>query len=127
MKKLRYPGDGVIYITIAALMLFSFTVPLLHSGSEDAQYVVLTYDNTVCRYPLSQDATFSVTTNDGHTLTICIQLGTVSVTDADCPDHICERTAAISRPGTAIACVPAGILIEITGKGGDSDADIVLG
>lgn len=127
MKKIRYPGDAVIYVTVVLLMLLSFAVPRLLSGSAAPQYVVITYDGTTVRYPLSQDTTQPITTAAGHTLTVCIQNGTVSVIDADCPDRICERTAPIHRPGSAIACVPSGVLIEITGKGGDDDADIVLG
>lgn len=127
MKKIQYPGDAVIYVTVVFLMLLSIAAPRLFSGRDAPQYVVVTYDGCTASYPLSQDTILPITTEAGHTLTVCIQGGTVSVTDASCPDRICERTAPIHRPGSAIACVPSGVLIEITGKGGDDDADIILG
>lgn len=39
--------------------------------------------------------------------------GTVAVEDADCPNRICQKQGAISRPGEVIACLPHKLLIEV--------------
>ncbi len=127
LKKLHYPGDAVIYAVLIFAVVLSFAAPALMPADDALYHAVITCGDTVRRCSLSQDVTLPITTESGHTLTVQIQSGTVSVSSADCPDQICVRTAPISRPGSAIACVPAGVLIEIVGEGGTSDADIILG
>ena len=51
---------------------------------------------------------------------IHIEPGSISVTDADCRDHICIRRGEIDEAGVPIVCLPHRLTIEI--EGGDIDA-----
>lgn len=50
-------------------------------------------------------------------LTVHIRGGKVWVSDADCPDKVCERTGEIGRSGQSIVCLPNGVAVRITGDG----------
>ena len=50
------------------------------------------------------------------------------VSSSDCPTQDCVRTGTISRGGQSIVCLPARIIIQLTGGAADSnDVDIVIG
>ena len=50
------------------------------------------------------------------------------VSSSDCPTQDCVRTGTISRSGQSIVCLPARIIIQLTGGAADSnDVDIVIG
>ena len=46
--------------------------------------------------------------------------GAISVTEADCPDHICVQMGELTGGGIPIICMPHRLIIEI--EGGDFDA-----
>ena len=123
MKIKAAAGDLVVYAVVTLLALLSLAVYRLPADTAAAN-ARITAEGTTTVYPLSVPRTLQVTGN-GHTLTVRIAEGVVTVTDSDCPDRVCVHTGAVSAAGQVIACVPAGILIEITG--GDADADIIIG
>jgi len=45
-----------------------------------------------------------------------VEHGAISVTDADCPDHICIEQGTITGPGIPIVCLPHRLVIEIRGE-----------
>ena len=47
--------------------------------------------------------------------TVHVEPGRISVTEADCPDHICVAHGAISSAGIPIICMPHRLIIEIEG------------
>ena len=47
---------------------------------------------------------------------IVVDNGQVYMTDADCPDKLCERTGRISRTGESIVCLPHRVVVEIQGN-----------
>ena len=52
--------------------------------------------------------------------TVHIEPGAISVTAADCPDHVCMRQGKLTGSGIPIVCMPHRLVIEILG--GDLDA-----
>lgn len=52
--------------------------------------------------------------------TVHIEPGAISVTAADCPDHVCMRQGKLTGSGIPIICMPHRLVIEI--MGGDLDA-----
>ena len=47
---------------------------------------------------------------------------------SDCPTQDCVHTGTISRSGQSIVCLPARIVIQLTGGAADSSGvDIVIG
>lgn len=52
--------------------------------------------------------------------TVHIEPGAISVTAADCPDHVCMRQGKLTGSGIPIICMPHRLVVEILG--GDLDA-----
>ena len=114
-------GDFFVLIGVAALLALS--VILLLSG-KSGKTVSITCDGSRVTYSLSEDRRIELTSN-GYTLSVEIRNGEVSVTESDCPDRTCVRTGKIGKAGQTIICIPAKIVIEVTGGG--TDEDFVIG
>ena len=114
---------AVVLLAVAAALLFY--LPRNQSGA--LTVVIDVSGQEVRRVPLS-DFTETTVTSRGYTLHIAAEGGAVSVTDSDCPTQDCVRTGTISRSGQSIVCLPARIVIQLTGGAADSnDVDIVIG
>lgn len=61
----------------------------------------------------------------GYTLTVDSADGWVDVTRADCPNQDCKHSAAITRAGQSIVCLPARISITLVGM--NADYDVIAG
>ena len=59
-----------------------------------------------------------VSTEYGHN-TVHVEPGAISVTEADCPDHVCVFQGRLTGSGIPIICMPHRLVIEILG--GDID------
>lgn len=94
----------------------------------------------VDRFALAQAAEETRTyTNNGVTLTVapCVtvkrdaetwtqtETAGVRVVSSDCPTQDCVHTGQISRAGQSIVCLPAHIVITLTGA--DADYDLITG
>ena len=66
---------------------------------------------------------------NGVTLTVAAEDETgLRVSSSDCSTQDCVHTGTISRGGQSIVCLPARIVIQLTGGTTDSnDVDIVIG
>lgn len=70
--------------------------------------------------------------HNGYTLTVAAERDgdtvRLHVASADCPTQDCVHTGAISRSGQSIICLPARIVITLTGGAADSSGvDVVIG
>ncbi len=102
-------------VFLLGLLILSFLPLLFHETQQAACYIHITVNNepkkTIRLTPeLQEDITIST---EYGTNTVQIEHGKISVTEADCPDHICVNSPAISKPGEIIACLPHKLLIEI--------------
>jgi len=86
------------------------SLPPRHQGT-----VVISVDGKEQRLPLTINQQRKISTPQGSNLVV-IKDGKVSVTQADCRDHICVQTGTICCPGQTIACLPHKLLIYIEGK-----------
>ena len=67
-------------------------------------------------------------THSGYTLTVTAEDGGLRVSEADCPTQDCVHTGTISRSGQSIVCLPARIIIQLTGGQADpGGVDVVIG
>lgn len=62
------------------------------------------------------EQTFTVESSDGGYNIIEVKNGTVSITDADCPDKICVHTSPISDGVQPIVCMPHKLVVRIESK-----------
>ncbi len=65
--------------------------------------------------------------SSGVHLTLEVREGRIRFSESDCPDRVCVNTGFISVNGQVAACVPARILVRITGEPDESDPDIIIG
>ena len=67
-------------------------------------------------------------THNGYTLTVTAEGDGLHVSEADCPTQDCVHTGTISRSGQSIVCLPARIIIQLTGGQADpGGVDVVIG
>ena len=76
-------------------------------------------------YPLSQPQEIPLVGHSGYSLTLVIEHGKAHVEDSTCPDLICQHHSAISRSGEQIVCLPARIIVSVTGGTEEEGFDAV--
>ena len=119
-RRIRYD-----VLLIAAVLLAAAALALaVRPGGPGAQVLVLRDGEELGRYPLGEDRTLTIGEAEYNVLEI--RNGRAAVTDANCGDHTCIRTGAVSRAGERIICLPHRLEIRIVG-GGSGGADIMAG
>ena len=115
MKK----GD-ICLIIIAAIFLFLWFFPK-NQGSDVKIYV----DGKLYKkMPLDKDARITVESEFGKN-TVLIKNSVVTVTDADCPDRLCEKER-ISKSNKSIVCLPNRLSIVIENQKSKDKTDVIL-
>ena len=110
-KRLFFDLALVLCLLLFALVLFLVTRKTQDKG---ALVRVTCAGDFVAEYSLFKDGEYVL---NGGTNVLLIKDGEVSVTEADCPDKICKKTAPISLVGERIVCLPNKIMIEVVGEG----------
>lgn len=94
----------------AAIIIYAF----LYFTSSEGSIVVVKVDGTVIKeLSFNQDIEFTVSGYQGGINSIIISNGSVTVSDADCPDKLCVKTGKINRAGETIVCLPHRVVVEI--------------
>lgn len=111
-------------ILIILLLLIAaggmFAVKFLQSG-EGARVVIRVDGSEYGSYPISEDQVIPIDNSYGHNLVV-IKNGAVQMQEADCPDLICVKHAAISHNHETIICLPHRLVVEVEG-GKNSEID----
>lgn len=101
-------------LLIGALLLTAALLWVLVRPSGTGGWAVVMQNGTeLARYPLDTDRT--VTLGEGAYNIFQIAGGKAAVIDANCGDHTCVRTGAVSREGESIICLPHRLVIRIEG------------
>ena len=69
---------------------------------------------TIAEYPLDQDRLEAIPAPHGGSNTLHIENGEVWITDASCPDKLCEQQGAISEDGEVLVCMPNLLIVRIS-------------
>lgn len=134
----NHKRDAILLVILLIILLSSMiTLYLMNRLHGERKEVIITYDGTeIAREPLTENKRFLVA--DGqiaeigddvtleslgdraaesrHLLNIVtIADQQVSVTEANCPDHICVQTGPITGKddGKVIACLPHKLIISV--------------
>ncbi len=112
-------GGVLLAAALCALLLLRL------QRQDGAQVVVSVSGEEVARYALAEDrsVTFS---DDAHSNTLIISDGYAWVTDASCPDKLCEQQGRIHYNGEMIVCLPNQLVVEISG-GENAAVDFSVG
>lgn len=114
-------GDFILAgaVALAALLLLA----VLRLGTPPGETAVVTTPGGTVTLPLSADAERTFTGKGDIPVTVEVQGGRVRVAHSGCPDQVCVHSGWLSRSGQSAACVPAGIVVQISGEaGGGIDA-----
>ena len=109
----------VLLALIAGLALWA-----LAPKASGAAVSVTVSGEKIGAYPLSVPGRYPLEGYGGYTLTLVVESGCAHVEDAACPDLICQNHAPVSRAGEQIICLPARIVIAVTGEEEEADAYI---
>jgi hypothetical protein len=114
--------DLILILFLLAAAAISYG--LLQMTSKAGNEVTITVDKeVVVTASLDKDQDIEVPLADGVNL-IQIKDGSVTMTEADCPDQICVKHKAISKSGETIVCLPHKVIVEIK-SAEESDVDIM--
>ncbi len=108
-------------ILAAAIFLFAglLSAIIFFSGNERGSFVTVTIDKKVYgTYSLGENQDITIDTEFGHNV-LHIENGSVSMTEADCPDGYCKRQGKISTEKETIVCLPHKLVVEIRGTNTD--------
>lgn len=119
MRKRRLDLLLIAGVLLAAALLWL----ALRPGGQGASVLVIQDGQEIACYALNEDRTITIGEVDYNVLEI--RGGHAAVVDANCGDHTCIRTGAISRTGESIICLPHRLEIQIAG-GEDSGVDILV-
>lgn len=113
-------------LILAAVLLLLALILLwvIDMNRKDGGFAVVRVDGeTVARYPLSEDGSYSLNGGSNH---LIIQGGQAWMSEADCPDHICIRQGRIRYSGQVITCLPNRLTVTIEG-GETGGVDLIVG
>lgn len=111
-------GD-IALIIIAALFLVLWLIP----KPEGATVTIMVDGDFYKSVPLDTDTEIVVESEYGKN-TVIIKNSEVSVTDADCPDKLCEKDS-ISKSGESIVCLPNRLCVTVEGEN-KKEVDVIL-
>lgn len=106
-------ADGLLAISVLLVALGLGGLFLLQKPGRS---VVVTTPDRQYTFSLSEPHSQTFLGKNGHTVTVEIQNGQARVTAATCPDLLCVHSGELSRSGQTAACVPAGIMLRISGE-----------
>lgn len=101
-------AGAVVLVAVLGLLILHTAAP--------GDCVTVTTPTAVCTLPLTADVTRVFTGQNGLTVTVQVKDGQARALCADCPDKLCVRSGWLCKAGQTAACLPAGILIRITGE-----------
>ncbi|MBQ9269944.1 MAG: NusG domain II-containing protein [Oscillospiraceae bacterium] len=107
----------ILGVVILALLIWA-----LWPGDPGAAVSVSVNGQVTEVYPLDQPTIVSIDGYGGFLLTLVVSDGSAHVEYASCPDLICQHHRPISSAGEQIVCLPARIVLTVTGKEAGVDA-----
>lgn len=96
---------------ILALILFAGIQFFFHGSGNYAEISV--NGKITKRVPLNKNATYQITSDNGHSNTLVVSDGYASISQADCPDKLCVKQKKISREGETLTCLPHKVIITV--------------
>ncbi len=91
-------------------------------GTGKGEKAVIIVDNKIVRtVDLSRDTKFTLDTGYGKN-TVTVSNGSISVTEADCPDQICVTHGPLTTDGLPIICLPHLLIIQYEQDAAEVDA-----
>ena len=123
------PWDALVALAVIVLgVVIALTVYGGKRADGTLTCVITDHGSEVERIDMTAlaDAEYLEIDGDYH-LTVKLSPDGVEVTDSDCPHQDCVHTAPIARAGQSIVCLPAQIVITLTGTPAADAPDVIVG
>ena len=111
-------GD-IALITVAVIFLMLWLIPKPQGGT----VIISVNGETYREVSLNENSVIPIETEFGKN-TVVIEKREVFVTDANCPDGLCEKDR-ISKSGESIVCLPNRLSVTVEGKNKE-EVDVIL-
>lgn len=115
MKK----GD-IVLIIILVFLLMLWVIP----SSEGSSVFIYVDGKLYKKIPLDTDTQVNLESQWGKN-TVVIKNGEVFITDADCPDKLCEKHK-IDKSGRSIICLPNRVSVTVEGEKSEEKIDVII-
>ncbi|MDO4622036.1 MAG: NusG domain II-containing protein [Eubacteriales bacterium] len=116
--------DLILFAVLLLLAGVSFIISRMMPEKSDARLEITIDGESYGSYSLGDDQTIKI----GSTNVCRIENGVVTMTEADCPDHICVKTKPIDRKGGSIVCLPNRVVLKIIGtNASDEEPEVIAG
>lgn len=122
-RRLLTPVDIVIILLVMLLSLL-FARPVV---ARNPVAVITVKGETVRQIDLTTAPDEKIILDTDPQVTLRITDGKIRFVGALCPDKSCQRQGELFAPGNTAACVPAGVVVTITGDTAEQDLDAVVG
>ena len=111
-RKRRYDLILIAVCLFVSLALWAVVSLTKKPGTE----VVVTVDGEeYATYSLSEDREVVIETEKGRNV-LTIKDGYADITDATCPDGLCERQRKINKSGETLVCLPNKVTVTVVGS-----------
>lgn len=113
----------VIIISIITAVLFAASgiiAYILMKPSQNKNVEIVSNGNVLYSFDLSEaeDQSITIMSADGKSFnTICIENGTICVSDAECPDKTCVKSGMLRSEGLPIVCLPNKLIVRFCEEG----------
>lgn len=118
-------------LLLAAAVCAVFIIKRAEPESSAEKYAeIISGGKVIETVDLSKDAAprdITVTAPDGGMNTVHTEDGSVSVTDADCPDKLCVKQGRIINDIYPIICLPHKLTVRIVTVSDSSEIDAIVG
>lgn len=114
------PAD-VVVVAMAALLVGAAWASLWTRGGPGEYAQVSAPGAPPQRVAPARDATLDVRGRLGHS-TLEVRAGRVRFVDSPCVGRLCVHAGWLARSGQVAACLPNGIVVEVTGGAREYDA-----
>lgn len=112
-------------IMVLAALVTALAVWALWPKASGSTVIVTVDGEKTETYLLDKNLQMSIEGYGGFSLKLTVENGQAWVEDSTCPDLICQHHRPISKAGEQIVCLPARIVITVTGE--EEAPDAVIG
>ncbi|HOB16632.1 MAG TPA: NusG domain II-containing protein [Defluviitoga sp.] len=122
MKFAKKSDFFILIIIFGIIILFMSITSLRSDGVVDGAQVFLKGEKIL---EINKEGTYSIYNEDGEFLmNVEYYNDAVRVTEASCPDKVCQNTGWVSTPNQPIVCIPNKVVVKPTGKQNKAGVDL---
>lgn len=104
--------DIILLGVILFICLAAFLVMQLTKGTSGNTVRITVGGEIYGEYSISEDRTIRIETEYGVNV-VTVEGGSVSMTEADCPDGYCIDQGSKNKEGQSIVCLPHKVVVEV--------------